>query len=152
MPKAQPSPVTLTEAPILGRDRFQGIRASHWYPLAESTLKAAHALRQTTPTKRSADGEPSSQRLAVVRWFLSTLDLDKTQAGTEAQRQARADAVLAALRLWKTSVAGGDAGAEAEAAFGEVVTPLVRKALEEERAPWGGQKWGACLEVLRFKA
>lgn len=148
LPKAKPSPVTLTEAPLLGQDRFQGIRANHWYPLAESTLKAAHTLKQTMPSKRPSGSEPS-QRLAVIRWFLSTLDLDKTQSGTEAQRQARVDAVLAALELWKTVVVDMEDKAEDEA-FTGAVSPLVEQALAEERAPWGGQKWRACLHLLRL--
>lgn len=150
VPKAQPSPQTLTEKPLLARPRFEGIRPSRWYPLAEEVLRSARPAELTMPAKRPSAGEAAQQHLPVVRWFLQTLDLDRTQHGTELQRMARVDAVEAALGLWRTLLAtdaGGEQG-DAVGRFREQVLPLLEQALREERAPWGREKWMACVRLV----
>ncbi|KAJ9137394.1 ARM repeat-containing protein, partial [Coniochaeta hoffmannii] len=110
VPRAVPSPDSLTETPLLSRPRFEGIRLAYWYPLAAGTLRAALLVRQVMPAKRpSAQGrERTGRGVGVIRWFLSTLDLERTQMGTERQRVARVEAVEAALGVWRALVVGGD--------------------------------------------
>lgn len=139
-PPARPSTTSVTEVPLLSRPRFQGIRADYWYPLAEKTLQSARSAVEGSAETRPGRGT------AVVRWFVATLDLDKTQHGTENQRLARADAVLAALKLWKAL--GGRGEQDATDGFAEQMLPLVRLALAEERAPWGAVKWGQGVDLL----
>jgi proteasome component ECM29 len=149
VPKAQSSQVTLTEQPVLSRPRFEGIRPNHWYPLAERTLRSALPAKQTMPAKRSSKGE-AAQHMPVIRWFLQTLDLDRTQHGTEQQRLARVDAVEATLRLWKTSLMTDmDTVQQGEVdRFRDQVLPFLEQALREERAPWGKEKWQACVTLV----
>ncbi|KAB5522811.1 proteasome stabiliser-domain-containing protein [Coniochaeta sp. 2T2.1] len=100
-PKATPYEQTLTEQPILSRPRFEGVRATHWYPAAQSLLtSAAESCSNRTKSQNGADQQQLKQTEAVVGWFAKTLDLGRTQHGTEAQRTDRARAMLAAAKLW----------------------------------------------------
>ncbi|KAK3938765.1 ARM repeat-containing protein [Diplogelasinospora grovesii] len=134
--------------PYIAGAQFDAIRRLHWYECA------AELLEQAAKSDGSASGS-LEEYLFVVKWFLSTLDLDKAETGTEDQRLARTKAVNAALLLWKkqamlllSSKGQGQVHAGQTAGAKDAIKSAMERALKEERSQDVQQKWRECLSLL----
>ena len=85
---------------FIGRAEFDAIRRGHWYECAAELFEEAG---KSDALSKDENGEPGLLK-EVVAWYLATLDLDKTDMGTETQRLARAKAVGAVVRFGKKQV------------------------------------------------
>ncbi|KAK1757874.1 proteasome stabiliser-domain-containing protein [Echria macrotheca] len=117
--------------PYIARTEFDSIRRAYWYDCATELLEAAE----------KGDAKSTEGNLDVVKWYLASLDLDRADAGTEAQRVSRAKATGTALRLLKRH------GGAKEPWLGKVKEAM-EKALGEERSLEVQAKWRESLAVV----
>ncbi|KAL1845386.1 hypothetical protein VTK73DRAFT_593 [Phialemonium thermophilum] len=135
--------------PFLAAPRFEALRRTFWYGCAAEVMQDAAAAKGAESSLSSSRGKV--RIVAVLRWFLATLDLDVAAAGhgTEEQRMARADAVAAVLRLGKAC--GGLQAGEQEGEKAELVRELrsgVEEARKGDRSLEVQKRWKVCLELL----
>ncbi|KAK0748387.1 proteasome stabiliser-domain-containing protein [Apiosordaria backusii] len=136
-PKFKPVQLFTTK-PYITRPEFDTIRKTYWYECAKDLLQAAAAVEGA-----SSPGSDHEESFKIIRWFLSTLDLDAEDTGLEAQRVARARAVKSAVQVGKTAVEGFE-----KTELGKEIEGLVKGAIEKERSLDVQKEWRECLKVL----
>ncbi|KAK4174501.1 putative proteasome component ECM29 [Triangularia setosa] len=132
-PNFKPAQVFTTK-PYISRPEFDIIRKTYWYECAKDLLEAA-----------TVAGTGGTDPVPVIRWFLSTLDLDAEDTGLESQRIARVKAVKSAIELGKTMVNGVDFKTME---LGKEIQGLVTGTIEKERSLDVQKEWKECLKVL----
>lgn len=124
------------EKPFIALEPFDIIRRVHWYECAEEVSEDAAAATGSA----SEEGKKAS----ALSWFLATLDLDKSDMGTEEQRLARAKATMAVVKIAKAAAPKGD-----EDELLKNMEGVVEKALGEERSLTVQGKWKDVLGAIR---
>ncbi|KAK4681262.1 proteasome component M29 [Podospora pseudoanserina] len=132
-PKFKPAQV-FTAKPYITRPEFDVIRKTYWYECAKDILEAA-----------AVAGAAGSDAVPIIRWFLSTLDLDAEDTGLESQRIARAKAVKGAIQLGKITAEGVEFKTTE---LGKDVEGLVTGSIEKERSLDVQKEWKESLKLL----
>lgn len=128
--------IIATLRPHLASTKFDSIKREVWYECV------CDLMQDITSTKSSASLETAPDSNGVLLGYLGSLDIDRAENGTEAQRLTRAKAVSATLK------------AHVEGFFGRSSTRLeeleqaVNRAIQEERVPEVQKAWKGLLEDL----
>lgn len=127
-------------SPLLSKPRFDDVRRVFWYGCVANLMDEAAKCEK-----------PSVVRPPVLRWFFATLDLDKTDHGTEEQRLARTKAVTAVVQLWKKQVKlnGTSMGDGEGQALVDELKGGIESAGKVERSLDVQEKWRSCLGLLQ---
>lgn len=126
--------------PAINKPRFDTIRRIYWYGCTVDLMDEAAKSDKAGPAN-----------VSVLRWFFATLDLGKSDHGTEDQRLARAKAVAAVLQFWKKQVGLG--GSNWDSDGGRLLVDEIRGSIESagsiERSLEVQEKWRSCLALLQ---
>lgn len=130
----------------VARAGFDRLRRGVWYACVQDIMAEA-AEGVIAGGDGGGDGGEKTVRggRGPLRWFLSTLDLERAEMGTEEQRLARTRAVRAVVELGD-KLGPGTSGERLDGQ-GEV-RGKVETALEEERSAVVQQGWRDVLAVL----
>lgn len=122
--------------PYLSSDKFDAIKRQVWYKSVGELMKD---VTKTAP----AEGTAGFDGHTVFMSYINSLDLDKAETGTHAQRLQRTEAVSTLLKAKRAGVFGHTAGGLDE------VEASVEKASKEERATDVQKIWNGILEDVR---
>ena len=102
--------------PYLGSSRFDAIRRTTWYKCVVDLV----------PTEAGSGGDKNNSAADLALAYFGSLDLDKSEVGTEQQRSSRAKAAGAAAKGLKAEVFGGVDGTKFTETMAQMKAALER--------------------------
>lgn len=128
--------------PYICHSRLDAIRRGFWYGCILDVLQ--EAVKALEKGKAGLQ----SENLDVMQFYFATLDIDRSDMGTEDQRMLRAKATMSAVVLAKLARDHQTTGDASGIALPSDIKRKIEKAYAEERSAEVQGKWKMCLVLL----